>query len=179
MKSSDQRILKTAESFETWSFTNNSGANQTQFNPIPRRIHHTLHVPQLARVHFIYIASGACNAELTSHWWLQGQLEFLFNGNPVGEFEFSDASKTLDATDRLTGKGTITRIAADAAGSVWPIIRYQEAQAVQDRTNLDMACFPIRLQCDTIRYRVNGSYTLMSNLTTIKMLTGMRIVSMP
>ena len=161
-----------------YDFGNSSGSTVTNTDAIPKGELFNLSLNRGASRHFIWLGAGSFHHDLTVRWFVHGCLCFFLNNNEVGRFNFSDASKSIVQSDRDIAPRAIIRIAADGLGSVQPILRYQEfADNAADRDNLDMGCFALNVEADSVSYIVQKCAYVAPNLNRLKILLGARIVS--
>lgn len=142
-------------------------------------------VPPMSAMHYVWVAAGAylhTSRDIGDQWFVQGKLNFIRGGRPIGEFHFGDAGSFFGSN--LQGKATrlLTRTRGDAGGSFQPALRYQATEDFTDtyaRDNLDMACVALPVSCDRIQYEIQSHFVTVPAVGSIQILTGARIVSLP
>lgn len=140
-----------------------------------------LKVPADAPLRHIWIAAGAFLQQSNSdHWFMQGKLNFYFQGENVGKLDFSDASAELSSSEKDIGVRKPLRIRPDGTGSTQPALRYQEFKSTlgtpYERDNLDLSAFTLGIVCDRIEYEMEKCYAT-GSATILKLLYGLKVVS--
>lgn len=135
------------------------GAAVPGYDFITPGVQFELSVPLDAELRSIWIAAGSYyQVTDADSWWIQGKLEFWWEGEKVGKLEFSDASALLSAVDRQGQIREIVRMSPPATGSTQPSLRIQQVPSTGvARDNLDLGCIQVRVRCNRVTFEIEKS----------------------